>query len=227
MRLRLLASAPSALLAVAAGAGLRRHQARHHAESRQGRGDEVPRSARRRRSSLRVKGEGQVWVHVCKSTAARTSDGVICDRREHRPREAPARAASTPTSRASSTSPGFWLNTPGTYYWQAHRTAATAIRTAPQRRVRDSPAVEGRSSSSGVGMPVRIGCSGWNYADWRERFYPPRPAGAALARALRHAVRHRRGQRDLLPAREARGGRRLGGRRRRRTSSSRSRRAAT
>jgi uncharacterized protein YecE (DUF72 family) len=22
-------------------------------------------------------------------------------------------------------------------------------------------------------MPVRIGCSGWNYRDWRERFYPP------------------------------------------------------
>jgi uncharacterized protein YecE (DUF72 family) len=22
--------------------------------------------------------------------------------------------------------------------------------------------------------PVRVGCSGWQYADWRERFYPPR-----------------------------------------------------
>src|SRR3712207_1828005 len=37
-----------------------------------------------------------------------------------------------------------------------------------------------------------------------------RPAGAALARALRRALRHRRGERDLLPAAVARGGRELG-----------------
>ena len=27
---------------------------------------------------------------------------------------------------------------------------------------------------SGAGQPVRIGCSGWQYKDWRERFYPPK-----------------------------------------------------
>ena len=25
---------------------------------------------------------------------------------------------------------------------------------------------------SGAGQPVHIGCSGWQYKDWRERFYP-------------------------------------------------------
>jgi uncharacterized protein YecE (DUF72 family) len=31
--------------------------------------------------------------------------------------------------------------------------------------------------------PVRIGCSGWSYRDWRERFYPP---GTSSARWLEH-----------------------------------------
>ena len=35
--------------------------------------------------------------------------------------------------------------------------------------------------------PVRIGCSGWNYADWRERFYP---RGLPPSRWLEHYARH-------------------------------------
>jgi uncharacterized protein YecE (DUF72 family) len=34
-----------------------------------------------------------------------------------------------------------------------------------------------------AGLPVRIGCSGWNYQDWRGRFYPP---GMAARRWLAH-----------------------------------------
>ena len=56
---------------------------------------------------------------------------------------------------------------------------------------------------------------------------PAAPSGAAVAGALRHAVRHRRGQRDLLPARVALGGRRLGAPHARRTSCSRSSPPAT
>ena len=33
--------------------------------------------------------------------------------------------------------------------------------------------------------PLRIGCSGWNYADWRERVYPKGTAAAPLAGPLR------------------------------------------
>src|SRR5688500_11590955 len=32
-------------------------------------------------------------------------------------------------------------------------------------------------------LPVRLGCSGWNYADWRGRFYPP---GLPARRWLAH-----------------------------------------
>ena len=35
--------------------------------------------------------------------------------------------------------------------------------------------------------PVRIGCSGWQYADWRERFYPK---GLGQPRWLSHYARH-------------------------------------
>jgi uncharacterized protein YecE (DUF72 family) len=34
-----------------------------------------------------------------------------------------------------------------------------------------------------MAMPVRVGCSGWNYRDWRGRFYPP---GLPPARWLAH-----------------------------------------
>jgi hypothetical protein len=67
---------------------------------------------------MRVRGPGQVWVHVCKSKK-RDADGVIC---------------STPDlGRAKKKGgvfqykpkffdfPSFWLNTRGTYYWQAYR----------------------------------------------------------------------------------------------------------
>ena len=35
--------------------------------------------------------------------------------------------------------------------------------------------------------PVRVGCSGWQYADWRERFYPK---GLGQPRWLSHYARH-------------------------------------
>ena len=59
--------------------------------------------------------------------------------------------------------------------------------------------------------PVRIGCSGWNYADWRGRVYPPGCPPRRWLALLRDAVRHRRGELDVLPARQARSGRALGG----------------
>jgi hypothetical protein len=67
---------------------------------------------------MRAKGGGTVWVHVCKSKK-RDSDGVICHE------------ASIGQAKRSNgvykfkpkffDFPEFWLNTPGTYYWQAFR----------------------------------------------------------------------------------------------------------
>jgi hypothetical protein len=67
---------------------------------------------------MRVKGSGQVWVHVCKSKK-KNADGVICDD------ESIGRAKKKGGVFAYKPKffdfPDFWLNSPGTYYWQAHR----------------------------------------------------------------------------------------------------------
>jgi hypothetical protein len=72
---------------------------------------------------MRVHGPGTVWVVVCKS-AKRHKDGTICDsqtlgraRRSH---------GSLFTFKPKFFDfPGFWLVTPGTYYWQAYRIHCT------------------------------------------------------------------------------------------------------
>ena len=53
-------------------------------------------------------------------------------------------------------------------------------------------------------MTVLIGTSGWQYRDWRGALLPAAPAAAALAGALRAALRDRREQQRLLPAARAR-----------------------
>ena len=67
---------------------------------------------------LRANGPGQVWVHVCKSKK-KDSDGLICST------ESIGRAYKKGGSFRYKPKffdfPQFWLNTPGTYYWQAHR----------------------------------------------------------------------------------------------------------
>jgi hypothetical protein len=72
---------------------------------------------------MRVKGPGQVWVHVCKSKA-RDTDGVICtDESIGRARKRNGVFRYKPKFFDF---PSFWLNSPGTYYWQAHRIACNA-----------------------------------------------------------------------------------------------------
>jgi hypothetical protein len=67
---------------------------------------------------MRVRGSGQVWVHVCKSRA-KDGDGVICSD------ESIGRASKKGGTHQYKPKffdfPEFWLNSPGTYYWQAHR----------------------------------------------------------------------------------------------------------
>lgn len=69
---------------------------------------------------MRVKGTGQVWVHVCKS-AKKDSDGVICTTASiGQAKKSGSQFVYTPKFFDF---PEFWLNTPGTYHWQAHRIA--------------------------------------------------------------------------------------------------------
>jgi hypothetical protein len=67
---------------------------------------------------LRVKGAGQVWVHVCKSKK-KNADGVICS--EESIGRAKKKGSVFQYKPKFFNFPEFWLNSPGTYYWQAHR----------------------------------------------------------------------------------------------------------
>src|SRR5919109_4022012 len=63
---------------------------------------------------MRVKGAGQVWVHVCKSKK-KNADGVICsDESIGRARKKGGTYQYKPKFFDF---PTFWLNSPCTYYW--------------------------------------------------------------------------------------------------------------
>lgn len=67
---------------------------------------------------MKVRGRGSVWVHVCDSRA-RDADGLICsDESIGQARRNGRNYQYTPKFFDF---PDFWLNSPGTYYWQAHR----------------------------------------------------------------------------------------------------------
>src|SRR5215210_8002724 len=76
---------------------------------------------------MRVRGPGQVWVHVCKSRA-KDSEGLICS-------DEAIKRARRKTGRIFQTKlpffdfPEFWLNSPGVYYWQAHKIHCNAAIT--------------------------------------------------------------------------------------------------
>ena len=67
---------------------------------------------------MRVKGAGQVWVHVCKSNK-KNADGVICS--DESIGRAKKKGGVLQYKPKFFDFDEFWLNSPGTYYWQAHR----------------------------------------------------------------------------------------------------------
>jgi hypothetical protein len=69
---------------------------------------------------MRVNGSGQVWVHVCKSKK-KDSEGVICS--EESIGRAKKKGGSFSYKPKFFDFDEFWLNSPGTYYWQAFRIA--------------------------------------------------------------------------------------------------------
>ena len=71
----------------------------------------------------KVKGPGQVYVHVCKSKK-KDKDGLICHKADiGRAKKSGGIYRYKPTFYDY---PGFWLNKPGVYYWQAFRIACNA-----------------------------------------------------------------------------------------------------
>lgn len=65
-----------------------------------------------------VDGPGTVWVHVCKS-ARKRADGTICSTSSIG--EAAKRGDEFRYRPKFFNYASFWLNVPGTYYWQANR----------------------------------------------------------------------------------------------------------
>jgi hypothetical protein len=88
------------------------------------RGDSVPAGKRPTFKMNVVGNHSGVFVHVCKSKR-KDGDGMICSD------EVIGKARKQSGSRYEFKAkffdfPEFWLNNPGTYYWQAYRTACNA-----------------------------------------------------------------------------------------------------
>ena len=69
---------------------------------------------------MRVRGKGTVWVHVCKSKK-KAKDGRICHKAEIG--QAHKKGRTYRFKPKFFDFPAFWLNSPGTYYWQGFRIA--------------------------------------------------------------------------------------------------------
>ncbi len=79
---------------------------------------------------MRVKGPGSVWVHVCKSKK-KAPDGRICVKKNTFKGDSIGRAKKKSGRKFQYKPkffdyPAFWLNSPGTYYWQAFRISCNA-----------------------------------------------------------------------------------------------------
>ena len=66
-----------------------------------------------------VKGSGPIFVHVCKSAKRSQKEGTICFTETIG--EAKKKGRSFSYTQKAFAFKEYWLNTPGTYYWQAHR----------------------------------------------------------------------------------------------------------
>jgi hypothetical protein len=82
-------------------------------------GKSVP-AGKRPTFKFRATGPGQRWVHVCKSKK-KDSDGLICSKESIG--KARKKGSTYQYKAKFFDFPAFWLNSPGVYYWQAHRIA--------------------------------------------------------------------------------------------------------
>jgi hypothetical protein len=82
------------------------------------RGDSIP-AGKRPTFKLRYSGRGPIFVRICESRK-KNKVGLICD--DTWVGQAKKKARGRASYRAPYFDiPEFWLNNPGSYYWQAHR----------------------------------------------------------------------------------------------------------
>jgi len=67
----------------------------------------------------KVSGPGKIFVHVCKSPKRSRAEGVICTKEAIG--QATKKGGTFSYKQKVFAFDEYWLNTPGTYYWQAHR----------------------------------------------------------------------------------------------------------
>jgi hypothetical protein len=89
---------------------------------------------------MRVKGKGKVFVHVCKSSHKAARDGTICSKVTIG--QAVKRNGVFTYTQKFYDYPAFWLNRPGTYYWQAYRIECVTGNTSDCRQ--EGPVVKFR-----------------------------------------------------------------------------------
>ena len=89
---------------------------------------------------MRVTGKGKVFVHVCKSSHKTARDGTICSKITIG--QALKRNGVFTYTQKFYDYPAFWLNQPGTYYWQAYRIECVAGNTTDCRQ--EGPVVKFR-----------------------------------------------------------------------------------
>lgn len=82
--------------------------------------------------AVRARGGGEVYVRVCRSRARRR-DGLICAR-ESVGRALRGEGGLYRYRPRFHDFPGFWLNRPGAYFWQAHRIRCENRRTRDCRQ---------------------------------------------------------------------------------------------
>ena len=215
---RLLLPAVLAALALSAAPALAKNGVKPISPKK---GDTVP-AGKRPTFKMNITGDHNgVFVHVCKSRR-KDDDGMICHD------EVIGQGEEEDGSRFELKAPffdfpEFWLNKPGTYYWQAYRSACNAASTTARPRGRSSS-----SRSHDVTPPARadrlLGL------ELRRLARPGLPAGLPPRRWLAHYATlfdtvevNSTFYRLAAPGRRSR----AGSRRRRRTSCSPSRRAAT
>jgi len=69
----------------------------------------------------KVSGPGTVFVYVCKSAKRSAKEGIICPNDQVAIGKATKKGGTFSYKQKVYAYPEYWLNSPGTYYWQAHR----------------------------------------------------------------------------------------------------------
>ncbi len=123
----------AALLVFLAGAGAVAMAATRHGVTpvAPADGDSVP-VGKAPTFSVRASGGGEVFVRICRSKAKRR-DGLICAR-ESVGRAKRGKGGLYRYRPQFHDFPAYWLNRPGTYYWQGHRIKCERRRTKDCRQ---------------------------------------------------------------------------------------------